>query len=38
MNHNEFLAQYEKPPVMENFYRFMRKKHVILMENEKPLG
>jgi deoxyribodipyrimidine photolyase-related protein len=38
MNHQDFKEQYKKPPVMENFYRFMRKKHDILMEDQKPMG
>jgi len=38
MNHQVFKEQYKKPPVMENFYRFMRKKHDILMEDQKPIG
>lgn len=36
MNHNEFRNIYEKPPVMEFFYRNMRKKYNILMDNWKP--
>lgn len=31
-----FLKNFEKPPVMETFYRFMRKKFNILIENNKP--
>lgn len=29
---------FEKPPLLENFYRFMRKKTGILMEGDKPIG
>lgn len=35
LTHEEFRKQYSKPPIMEYFYRFMRKKENILMENEK---
>jgi len=31
-----FSEKFEKPPVMETFYRFMRKKFNILIENNKP--
>lgn len=33
----EFAEQFEKPPVMETFYRYMRKTRNILMEEGKPL-
>jgi deoxyribodipyrimidine photolyase-like uncharacterized protein len=29
--HSEFEKQYKKPPIMEYFYRFMRKREDILM-------
>lgn len=35
----EFSEQFEKPPVMEIFYRYMRKSRNILIEaDEKPVG
>lgn len=34
----EFRAQFEKPPIMETFYRYMRKSRDILMEDNKPYG
>ncbi len=37
ISHEEFLSQYKKPPVMEVFYRFMRKKFGILMDWSKPI-
>lgn len=37
LSHNEFLQNFKKPPVMETFYRFMRKKFDILMEWDKPV-
>ncbi len=37
ISHDEFLDHYKKPPIMETFYRMMRKKFDILMEWEKPL-
>ena len=36
LTHQEFRKKYEKPPVMENFYRFMRKKENILMNGNNP--
>lgn len=37
LSHEDFKKQYKKPPIMEYFYRFMRKKHNILIdENNKP--
>lgn len=36
LSHNEFLKKYEKPPIMEYFYRFMRKKENILMNGNTP--
>ena len=38
ISHDEFVKQYSKPPVMETFYRWMRKKFDILMDGDKPLG
>ena len=39
LNHEEFRKQYTKPPIMEYFYRFMRKREGILMqENGQPQG
>lgn len=39
ISHQEFLAQFPKPPIMEFFYRFMRKKFQILMLDAKnPVG
>ncbi len=35
----EFRTQFEKPPIMETFYRYMRKSRNILMEDDgKPVG
>lgn len=35
----EFLEQFEKPPIMETFYRYMRRSRNILMEDDcKPIG
>jgi deoxyribodipyrimidine photolyase-related protein len=35
----EYSKQFEKPPVMETFYRYMRKSRNILMEDDgKPVG
>jgi deoxyribodipyrimidine photolyase-like uncharacterized protein len=35
--HSEFEKQYKKPPIMEYFYRFMRKREDILMTSDgKP--
>ena len=35
----EFGEQFEKPPVMENFYRYMRRSRNILIEDDgKPVG
>ena len=36
LTHEEFKKKFEKPPIMENFYRFMRKKEDILMNGNKP--
>lgn len=37
ISHDEFIRQYPtKPPVMETFYRWMRKKFDILMQDGKP--
>lgn len=39
INSEEFREQFEKPPIMETFYRYMRKSRKILMEQDgKPLG
>lgn len=32
LSHDVFLKQYSKPPIMEYFYRFMRKRENILMD------
>ena len=37
LSHNEFLSKYKKPPVMETFYRNMRKKFDILMDWNNPI-
>ncbi len=35
----EFSQQFERPPIMETFYRYMRKSRNILMEDDgKPVG
>jgi len=37
LSYEDFKAQYKKPPIMEYFYRFMRKRENILMtEDGKP--
>jgi deoxyribodipyrimidine photolyase-like uncharacterized protein len=37
LSHDDFKAQYKKPPIMEFFYRFMRKRENILMTSDgKP--
>jgi len=37
LSHKDFKKQYKKPPIMEYFYRFMRKRENILMtEDGKP--
>jgi deoxyribodipyrimidine photolyase-related protein len=38
ISHQAFLKQFPKPPVMETFYRWMRKKFDILMDGDKPKG
>lgn len=39
LSHNDFISQYKKPPIMEYFYRFMRKRENILMTDDgKPEG
>ncbi len=39
LSHEEFRKQYTKPPIMEYFYRFMRKKEYILMQDDgQPEG
>lgn len=38
ISHDEFCKQYDKPPIMETFYRRMRKKFNILMDGDKPVG
>lgn len=37
ISHEEFLSQYKKPPVMEVFYRYIRKKLNILMDWNNPI-
>jgi len=37
LSHDEFQKHYKKPPIMEYFYRFMRKREDILMTQDgKP--
>jgi len=37
LSHKDFKVQYKKPPIMEYFYRFMRKRENILMTDDgKP--
>lgn len=38
ITHDAFLIQYDKPPVMETFYRWMRKRFDIMMIDGKPEG
>jgi|GEM_PF-2496220 len=38
ISHDEFAQQYDRPPVMETFYRWMRRKFDILMDGDKPVG
>ena len=39
MTEEEFREKFEKPPIMEMFYRYMRKSRDILMEDDgKPVG
>ena len=39
LSHEDFLKQYKKPPIMEYFYRFMRKReHILMDENNEPQG
>lgn len=37
ISHEDFVKQYPKPPVMETFYRWMRKKFDIMMDWDKPV-
>lgn len=37
LSHQAFCAQFSKPPIMEVFYRWMRKKYNILMDGNKPM-
>lgn len=37
LSHTNFLKQYKKPPIMEFFYRFMRKRENILMQEGEPV-
>jgi len=40
VSHQQFIDQFEKPPIMETFYRWMRKEYHILMEwdvSQKPV-
>jgi deoxyribodipyrimidine photolyase-related protein len=35
----EFREQFEKPPVMETFYRYMRRsRHILIEDDGKPAG
>lgn len=39
ISREEFREQFEKPPVMETFYRYMRKsRHILMEESGKPVG
>jgi deoxyribodipyrimidine photolyase-related protein len=38
ISHNTFTKRFAKPPIMETFYRRMRKEQHILMEGDKPIG
>jgi len=39
LSHEDFNQQYKKPPIMEYFYRFMRKRENVLMTQDgKPEG
>ena len=39
LSHEDFLKQYSKPPIMEYFYRFMRKKeNIMISDNGSPEG
>ncbi len=39
LSHDDFKKQYKKPPIMEYFYRFMRKRENILITDDgKPEG
>ena len=38
ITHDAFIIQYDKPPVMETFYRRMRKRFDIMMIEGKPEG
>jgi deoxyribodipyrimidine photolyase-related protein len=37
LDHHIFLTQWEKPPVMEVFYRWMRRNYDVLMDGDKPV-
>lgn len=36
ISHQQFIKKFEKPPIMESFYRWMRRESNILMDWEKP--
>lgn len=36
--YNKNVFDFKKPPLLENFYRFMRKDTGILMEGDRPIG
>lgn len=38
ITHEVCLNRFVQPPIMESFYRWMRKEHHILMDGEKPQG
>lgn len=39
INPEEFSRQFEKPPIMETFYRYMRKsRHILIEDDGKPVG
>ncbi len=38
VSYNECSQTFDEPPVMESFYRWMRKKTDILMDDDKPQG
>jgi deoxyribodipyrimidine photolyase-like uncharacterized protein len=39
IDHDEFKKQFEKPPIMETFYRYMRRsRHILIEDDGKPVG
>jgi deoxyribodipyrimidine photolyase-related protein len=39
ITHEEFRGQFEKPPIMETFYRYMRRsRHILIQDDGKPVG